>query len=231
MAPRRWLLFGIALASLVLMTWAGILLAFSVPLDEDARRANPEVGGADRAVVLPIRDPSAVATHVRGPDAALLASGDADGSFPVNARNVALGLALAFVAPDANGTYAPATLTLADVPTTNGTTNLTVDVATLAGGASGYVVMAAGDAAPRFVPADKALGEVGGFESTVGLGGRFALGLVGFLLPLITLVATHRGGKRRGAEVIVCRECRAPLPPATDFCTRCGAWTKEVRDA
>lgn len=229
MAPRRWLLFGIALASLVLMTWAGILLAFSVPIDEETRLANPGVG--DRAVVLPIRDPSLVATHARGPDARYLAAGDADGTFPVNAKGVTFGRALAYVAPDANGSYDPATLDLVEVRVSNGTTNLTVDVAALAGGEAGFLVMPPGADEPTFFREDKVLGEVGAFDSTSGLGARFALGLVGFLVPLITLVATHRGGKRRGADVIVCRECRAPLPPSSDFCMRCGAWTQEASDA
>lgn len=227
MAPRRWLLFGIALASLVLMTWAGILLAFSVPVDDPTRAANP--GAGDRAIVLPIRDPSLVATHARGPDAKLLAAGDADGAFPVNAKDVSFGRALAYVAPDANGSYDPATLELADVRVSNGTTNLTIDVAALAGGERGFLVMPSGADEPTFLREPDVLGEVGAFDSTASLAGRFALGLAGFILPLVILVATHRGGARRGAGVIVCRECRAPLPPATDFCMRCGAWTKEAK--
>lgn len=232
MAARRWLLFGLALGSLVLMTWAGVLLAFSVPLDESARAENPEAGEATRAIVVPANDLAGVATFASGREPVLLAAGTQEGSFPVSAQNVSLGRALARVTPTENGSYEPATLELADVPTTNGTTNLTLDVAALAGGASGFVVLSRGEAEPRFVSDEQILGEVAAFESTTGLWTRFGMGLLGFLAPLVVLVVTHKGGRRagagEGAGLVGCRECRAPLPPRSEFCTRCGAWTKEA---
>lgn len=227
MAARGWLLFGVALASLVLMTWAGVLLAFSIPLDDAARAADPAAGGATRAIVLPAGDLARVPTHARGDEAAILVSGATDG-LPSGATEVALGRALARVVPDESGNHTPATLELVDVPSANGTANLTIDVAALAGGAQGFIVMGAGETEPRFVPDERVLGTVGQYASGVGLWARFAVGLVGFLTPLLALVATHRGGRRAGADAIICRECRAPLAPRSSFCLRCGAWQQEA---
>jgi hypothetical protein len=226
-APRRWLLFGIALASLVPMTWAGVLLAFSVPLG-DAAVGVPEAGGADRAVVVPLSDPSQVETHVRGQEAALLAAGQSEGSFPSGATNVTLARALAYVAPNANGTYEPAVLTLTNVTTANGTANLTLEVASLAGGARGFLVLPAAGADAAFLPEADTLGQVAAFQSSLSLWLSFSLGLAGFLLPLMTLVLTHKGARRAGSPVAVCRECRAPMRAQSDFCVRCGAWTREA---
>jgi len=223
-AARGWLLFGVALASLVLMTWAGVLLAFSVELDDAARAANPEAGDATRAIVLPANDLGSLATHAEDGEAGILVASETQGNLPSGATGVSLGRALARVAPDENGTYTPGTIELVDVPSANGTTNLTLDVAALAGGAQGFLVMGAGETEPRFVPDERVLGTLGQFASATSLWARFAVGLAGFLMPLLMVVATHRGGKRAGADVAVCGECRAPLPARASFCLRCGAY-------
>lgn len=214
MARRRWLLFGLSLGSLVILTYASLLFAFSVP-DEGSR-----------ALVAPIVDPTLVETHAREGKGERLVAGDGDGAVPSTSSNVSVGLALAYVSPGANGTYSPALVELTDVPTGNGTQNLTVDAAQLAGGQSGWIVLGDDDAAPRFVPREQALGTVVRHESPVTLGVYLALGLVGFVAPLVILIATHRGAGRAGpnATLNVCRECRAPLAPNETFCTRCGAY-------
>lgn len=215
MARRRWLLFGLSLGSLVILTYASLLVAFSVPVD------------GERALVAPVVDPTLVKTHGRDGEGELLVSGEGEGAVPSTASNVSMGRALAYVSPGANGTYSPASLALADVPAENGTRNLTLDVATLAGGASGWIVLDEGAEEPRFVRRDDALGTVARFESTVTLGSYLALGTVGFIAPLVALIATHRGAGRKGAAgaaVNACRECRAPLAPNDAFCTRCGAY-------
>lgn len=213
MARRRWLLFGLSLGSLVMLTYASLLFAFSVP-----------VGEGSRALVAPVVDPTLVDTHARDGQGELLVSAEQRGSVPSTSVGVAIGHALAYVAPGANGTYSPAVLTLSNVTTANGTRELRLDVPALAGGASGWIVQGESEDGPRFVPRDAALGTVSRQESTFELMAYVALGLVGFVAPLVALIATHRGAGRPGAPSNACRECRAPLDPDDPFCTRCGAF-------
>ena len=229
MAARRWILFATALVSLLFLTWAGVLLAFSVRIDEHAASFDPELGAADRAVVVPPRAPALVPTfQTHGADGAWLALGEKGGSsFPSGATDVSLLLALAYAAPDANGTYAAANLT--DVPARNGTTNLTLDVAGLAGGGTGYLALDPRDESVRFVPTDAVLGEVVALETSAALALRFIVGAFGFVVPLLALMLTHKASKRTGAAFPFCHECRAPMGASSAFCVRCGAYAKEAR--
>lgn len=228
MAQRRWLLFALSLASLVVLTYASVLTAFSVDVSAEMEAANGgEVRAGGRAVILPLVDPSGVATLARDGEGALLVGGTKEQSFPASARNVSLGRALAYVSPGANGSYSPATIELANVTMANGTQNLTLDVAALAGGRSGFLVKGDREADVRFLEREDVVGRVDHFESTGSLGLLFLSGGLGFVAPLVVLIATHRASGRRlapGAVEIACRECRAPLAKDSDFCMRCGAY-------
>jgi len=225
---RRWLLFSLALSSLVVMTYAGVMLAFSVTLTEEMADANAGVPREGRVVVVPVADPRLVRTHAEHGEGALLVAGQTTGSFPAGARDTSLGRALAFVAPASrdgdNATYEPATLELAGVPARNGTTNLSVDVAALAAGGAGWIVMGSNEETPRFVARGDVIGEVARFASPYSLGLTFAAGFAGFIAPLVAIIVTHRPSGRRGAPPIVCRECGSAMTTSMDFCVRCGAY-------
>lgn len=241
MAARRWLLFAVSLASLVVLAYGGVMLAFSVGVTE-AMEAQSRLPGTaapaegTRALVVPVADPGLVATAAGGGDGWLDWSGDlllvADNEpdFPASALNASLVRALAHVAPaGTNGTYDPPTLQLGGVPVVGAdgnvtTDNLTLDVAPLALGGKGWLVRADASGEVRFVPEDKVVGRVERFEPGGALVTVIALGAVGFVAPLGWLVATHRPSGRAGVGEVLCAECRRPMPAGSDFCTGCGAW-------
>ena len=208
------------------MTYAGVLMAFSVPLTPRMLDANADLPEAGRAIVVPVPDPRAVRTHALHGEGAYLLAGRNDGSFPSGTRDASLARALAYVAPQ-EGVYDPPELTFAGVASRNGTSELTVDVAALAQGASGWIVMGSNEEEPRFFARDEVVGEVVRFVSSSGLGTLFASAFVGFVAPLVFLVATHRPAGRAGAPIAMCRECRASMSPSAEFCLRCGAYRGE----
>lgn len=212
------------------MTYAGVLLAFSVPVTPAMLEANDDVPEAGRAIVVPVLDPFSVRTHAKDGEGSFLVAGDRASSFPAGTQDPSLRRALAYVEPR-NGTYEPAQISVDGVASRNGTSPFTLDVAALAGGASGWIVMGSNEEAPSFVARSAVVGEVARFTSGAGLAAAFALGFVGFIAPLVALVATHRPRGQRGPPVHVCRECGAAFPSNSDFCLRCGAYRGERADA
>lgn len=223
MAPRRWLLFALSIASLIVLTYASVLLAFSVAVTPEMQAANPSLAEG-RAIVLPVAQPKFVPTFAQDPgNASLLVLGVSEGSFPASAANTSIARALAFAPEDG-----ARTIELRDVPVANGTANLTVSLDALGATGAGFVVKGDAEDAPRFVAMDAVVGRVDHVESTGGLLGLFALGAIGFVAPLVVAIVTHRGGGRRGPTGgIVCRNCRAPLAPDAQFCLRCGEYREE----
>ncbi|HUR67879.1 MAG TPA: hypothetical protein VM370_01430 [Candidatus Thermoplasmatota archaeon] len=223
MRVPRWLLFGVAMSSLVLLTYAGVVFAFSVPVTPGLAQANADAPEGARAVVVPIGTVRSVATLAEGRAPALLASGRSQGSFPSSASDVRMGQALAYVEKGANGTIEVA--------------NLTLDVGALSGGSEGWIVKAANERDAWFTPKADTLGQVARYERPAFLALLLALGTVGFLAPLVAIIVTHKGARAApgrsaaGAPQIVCAECRAPLAAGTDFCTRCGAYRRAEADA
>lgn len=224
---RRWWLVAFAVGSLVVLLYASIATALSVTVTDEMEAANrlPEGGhlAGARALVVPVPDPSRAI-------GLLVVGGRTESGFPSGAENVTMGRALAYVAPTANGSYVPATLEAQNVTfVENGTTtrgNLSVDVAALAGGKSGYIVKGDAAAEPFFLPQEDLLGTVARYETPLSLMSMFAFGSVGFLAPLIVLIVTQRKTGVRGVpgDVGGCPECRAPVEPGAEFCMRCGAW-------
>lgn len=245
MAQRRWPLFVLSLGSLVILTYAAVLVAFSVPVSEGMVQANrlPEAlqpSARERAIVLPITDPTLVPTLAAGGEptlghpGAVLAIGESTATFPASATNVSLGRALAYVSRGAHGTYTVPTLNLTGVPVSdgNGTTfvNLTIDVPALAAGGTGFIVKGDAEAEPRFVATQDVVGKVERFEAGSSIWLLFASGAFGFVAPLVFVVLTHRGaGKAGPAGVAVCAECRRPLAADAPFCSACGAWRQGGR--
>lgn len=220
-AARRWLLFGLSLASLLAMTYAGVSLAFSLKVTPEMAESDPDAQLGSRMVLRAISDPREVATLAEGRPPDLLALGDPGAAFIARAQNVSLVRAIAYVAPDENGTYEPATVVTGD--------NTTVNVTALANGGTGWIVQSATMGEPSFAPRETVLGEVMRFENATLLPAVFILGIVGFVAPLVTIVVTHRGAGPRSAPVgHYCRECRAPMTPAAEFCVRCGAYAPET---
>ena len=220
-AARRWALFAISLASLTAMSYAGVLLAFSVRVTPEMLEANPDLSAGGRAVLARSGDPSAVSTHAQGAEGALLVAGDRAGSlFPSSARNVSMARALLYV----DASALPGNVTLVNVPSSNGTSNFTLDPAALANGTAGWVVMGAGESEPRFLAAGEVLGHVSQLVSGVTLGVTFALGLLGFAAPLVVLVVTHRPSRRGAPAGGMCGECGSVMPASSAFCLRCGAY-------
>lgn len=220
MAARRWLLFGLSLSSLLAMTFAGVSLAFSLKVTPDMAEADPDAKLGTRMVIHLIGDPAEVRTLSADGDGDLVVTADAGAAFVARAQNVSLARALAYATPDTNGTYAPATFT--------GRANATVNVSALAAGGTGWIVQAANEEAPRFVPAENILGEVVRFENATLLPALFIAGVVGFLAPLVAIVVSHRGGGPRSASVgNLCPECRAPMAASAEFCVRCGAYARQ----
>jgi hypothetical protein len=169
----------------------------------------------------------------RHPGALLLvAEGDPD--FPAAADNASIVRALAFVTVDGEGRPTPATVNLTGVSLREGGNatrrNVTLDVAPLVAGArgSGWLVKpdAADPAEVRFVPEGRVVGTVEGYDTLGGLLTIILLGSVGFVAPLVFLVMTHRPSGRPGVGEVLCPECRGPMPGASDFCPRCGAWKR-----
>lgn len=209
------------------MTYAGVLLAFSVAVTDEMLEANRDVPEAGRALVVPIGDRSSVPTHLDVGEGAFLVAGEGGGAFPAGATDVRMARALAYVEP-LNGTYEPAQLSLVGVASRNGTANLTIDVATLAGGQSGWIVMGSGQEAPSFFASERVIGEVTRFASGGTLALALALGSVGFVAPLVVVILTHKPAARRITHELVCRECGAPFPANGEFCLRCGAYRAAV---
>lgn len=220
-AARRWALFAISLASLSAMSYAGVVLAFSVSVTPEVLEANHDLPQGGRAVLARVVDPARVETHALDGEGALLVSGErAGGLFPSSAQDVTMARALYYV----DALPAPTNVTLANVPSRNGTSTLTVDADALANGATGWIVMGSGEDAPRFYAAGDVLGVVARFTSGYTLGLTFAAGLAGFILPLVAIVVTHRPSGQRGAPETFCRECGGPMPKSSEFCMRCGAY-------
>lgn len=220
-AARRWLLFGLSLASLLAMTYAGVSFAMSIKVTPEIAAMEPEAKLGSRMLLSSIASQEDVATFAKNESPALLATASEPGALVAQARNVSIGRAMAFVQPDVNGTYEPETLTLRD--------NTTVNVTALAAGGTGWIVRGTNEPTPRFVPQEQVIGIVRQFQNATLLPALFVGGIVGFLAPLVTIVLTHRGGGPRLAAVgNLCLECRAPMPASADFCTRCGAYARQT---
>lgn len=241
MAARRWLFVVVSLASLLILAYGGVLLAYSVPVT-DGMEAESRLPGMEdptsgrRARVLPVRDPARVATFSGGgaPEGdlpgALLVVADGSSGFPAASENASVVRALAYVTVDAEGRPMPATLELTNLTQREGdnvtTYNATLDVGALAGGQAGFLVKPDATDAVRFVPEDRVVGTVEGYERLGDLLTVFLLGGAGFVIPLVFLVMTHRPSGRPGTGEALCAECRRPMPGAADFCPGCGAWKK-----
>jgi hypothetical protein len=217
---RRWWLAVVSVASLVVLIYAGVFTAFSVPVTTGAHAGT-------RALIVPVADATAIPTVRMDGNGTLIVIADPGASFPAAAGNVTIVRALAYVTPTADGTYVPAneTFNLSGAATT-------LDIAALAGGKSGYLVYDE-DAKTNatFATTDRVVGAVSRFDASTQLVAYFIIGSFGFVIPLVVLMATHKGAGVRGPPAGVardsCPECRAPVPPGQDFCTRCGAWVQE----
>lgn len=198
------------MASLVMLTYAGVLLAFSVVVSPEMAAAEPGTVTGSRAIVVPIADPRTITVRSADEPGALILTGNASGSFPSGTTDPRIGHALLYIPAGANGT--------------GEIDNVTIDLAAASGGAEGWIARGAGETEAWFAPADATVGEVARFEPRGRIGWLMAAGAVGFVAPLAALIVTHRGGAKRGADMTMCRECRAPLAGGSDFCVRCGAW-------
>jgi len=236
--PRRWVLVAVSLASLVVLAYAGVIVAFSVPVGEEAAQKarlpgqpGPEAG--DRALTVPLSDPARVPTFAAngtssfGQPGGLLVVGHTSSGFPAGTRDAAVVRAMAFVSPGADGRYAPLTLHAVPFAGLNGTEtrDVDVDVPTLAGGQKGFLVKGDAEADLRFVALGDVTGEVARFAPTLSVWHLAGTGGVGFVAPLLVLIATHRRRGVRGPGASgACPECGTAVAGATDFCPRCGAW-------
>ncbi|MFA5861234.1 MAG: zinc ribbon domain-containing protein [Candidatus Thermoplasmatota archaeon] len=242
MARGRWGFILLSVISLVVLVSAGVLTAFSVTVTPDMERATRLPGAADpvagmRALVVPIAAPTLVPTFLQpapdagAPEGALLLVADPGTSFPAQSRNASIVHALAFVAPTANGSFVPQTLTFTDLTHVEGNAtiaeNVTVDVNALAVGQTGFIVKAETERNITFVPTDHVVGTVAQYDPAPLIPSLFVLGGAGFVGPIIVLIVTHRGRAVSGVGSVtagLCRECRAPLDAGSTFCTHCGAW-------
>lgn len=225
---RRWLLVALAVASLVALLYASIATAMSVEVTREMAAANAVEGSLAlqgwRALVVPPSD----AQQALGE---LIVWGASPSGFPSGTREAGLGRALAYVAPDENGTFANGNRTLAVGFVENGTRaeeNVTVDVAALAGAPprAGYLVSGDAERGVRFVNETDVIGTVARFESPGSLAAMFSFGGVGFVAPLVALILTQRKSGVQGAPdgALACPECRRPLEAGASFCAACGAW-------
>lgn len=230
------------MVSLVVLVSAGVLTAFSVPVTPEMERSTRLPGAAEptagmRALIVPIAAPTLVPTaldpapEAGSPEGALLLVADPGASLPAQSTNATLVHALAFVAPTANGSFVPATLTFTNLTHVegNGTVaeNVTVDVNALAAGQTGFLVKAETERNVTFVATDRVVGTVAHYDPAPLIPSLFVLGGVGFVGPIVLLIVTHRGRAVAGVGSVtggLCRECRAPLEAGSTFCTRCGAW-------
>lgn len=247
MAPRRWLLLILAILSLVMFLGGALTLVYSTGLSDAAADAarlpgDDEPRGGQRAVAFPIEDAASLATVENGRagedggSGALLVIADSLGDLPANAHNVSVVRALAWLAPAENGSYAAPRVALANLTRVEGGNvtrfDATVDVLPLAAGRTGWLVKADAEGDIRFVPQERVLGEARAYVDTMQVVWLLALTGVGFLAPIVWLILTHKPTGTRGLPGGVpgviggCPECRAPVPEGTDFCPRCGAWTK-----
>lgn len=237
MPPRRWLLLALSLGSLVILSYGAIAVAFSLPVTDEMAAANvidpnaPETG--QRAVVSPIVNGADVATHRAEPrSGAWLVVADRDVTIPASAENPSLVRALAYASVLHNRSYKEPTITLENLTASgpNGTYeyNVTVDLALVGDGGSGFLVKTASDPEVRFVPESRVIGQVARFESSVWVFALVGGGTLGFVAPLVALVLTARPTGRPGVPAstfrgLACAECRRPLPSGAEFCTACGA--------
>jgi hypothetical protein len=249
-APRRWLLLSLAILSLVLLVIGGVVLAYSVPVTDSMVQAarlpgDAEPTGGERAVALPAQDLPRLPTLVAGGGSdpltgrpgALLVVADGSPDFPASARNASVVRALAYVAPDANGSYASPTLTLHNLTRVEGgnvtTYDATVEVNALALGKKGFLVKADAEDTIRFVEETRVVGQLQGYVLASSVYWFLLSGGIGFLVPIAYLILTHRPTGTKGLPGGVagvtgaCPECRAPVPPGQGFCTRCGAWVSK----
>ena len=239
MAQRRWLLAVLSVASLLILAYGGVLLSFSSGVTE-RMEAESRLPGEDmpargaRALVLPHRgDPAAIPTFndsgpalLFGQPGALLLVAEEVPDFPAGVDNASLVRAMAWV-PEGTSNL---TVTLRNVTYREGDNlsidNLTVDAGALSGGRAGFLVKGDASREVRFAPAGHVVGTVEGFETLGHLVTILILGATGFVVPLVVIVATHRPSGRPGLGEVICAECRGPMPAASDFCPRCGAWKK-----
>lgn len=242
MARGRWGLVILLVVSLIVLVSAGVLATFSVRVTPDIERATRLPGAADpsagmRALVVPIASPTLVPTFLQpapdgsAPQGALLLVGEPGASFPSQTTNASIVRALAFVAPTANGSFVPATLTFTNLTHVEGNAtvpeNVTVDIKSLASGHTGFLVKEETSRDVRFVPSDHVIGTVAQYDPGLLVPALFVLGGVGFVGPIIVLILTHRGRAVSGVGSVtagVCRECRLPMDAGSTFCTRCGAY-------
>lgn len=228
---------ALSLGSLVIMSYGAIAVAFSVPVTEEMAQANavaedtPDVGL--RAVVRPVVNPADVDTLREDGVAAWLLTAEREAAVPAMAEGVALVEALAYVSVLHNGSYAEPQLALTNLTAAGEdgapiTYNATVNLTDVAGGRSGYLVKTSSERNVTFVPLDGVLGTVDRFESPAWSYGLVVMGTIGFVTPLVALIATHRPTGTRGLggarAVAVCPECRRPVAPESGFCTACGAY-------
>lgn len=242
MAPRRWLLLALSLASLVVMSYGAIAVALSVPITQEMAEANslgdntPAQG--DRAAVRPLVNPGDVATWHRDGEGTWLIVNDRPVMMPVLAENVELVGAMAYVSVLHDGTYREPEIVLTNLTALdeNGETvtfNETVNVTAMAAGKDGFFVKTANGRDLRFVATRNVVGAVERFESAAWSYGLVIFGSLGFVAPLVVLMLTARPTGTPGvksargpaaAAGAACPECRRPLPGNADFCTSCGAW-------
>ncbi|HEX2021123.1 MAG TPA: hypothetical protein VHH36_00295, partial [Candidatus Thermoplasmatota archaeon] len=153
MAPRRWLLILLSLASLVVLSYASVALVLSVPVTDGMAAANALPGeenarAGSRAILAPLGDPARVATHQRGDPGpfgragALLVVSDRPSLVPASMENASLVRALAHVPGGLDGADAtPLALENLTV-VANGTVareRREVDVGALAQGREGFL--------------------------------------------------------------------------------------------
>lgn len=246
-----------ALVSLAVLVYASVSLAFSVTVDEATAASFAGAGGpavGDRATVVPIVEHAGLPTFTTAnasgadllgePGALLVYANDAR-TIPATTPEPRIARALAFLEglPDfdeedsENATLAR-TMTIHDAPSLdeNGTAvraDLVVDLVALGVDGRGYLMKADHSTEVVFVPVDDVVGQVTRFDPASRIYLLFVSGSIGFVMPIVLLVATHRaptGGAHAGVAGL-CRECRTELPAGTDFCLRCGAWSKGEPDA
>lgn len=239
---------ALSLASLVLLSFGVVALMFSLPVTDEWAAANAAASDAPpagvRAVIQPLVNPATVDTLDDDGKAAWLVIADRPGMAPAMAEDAKLVEALAFASALHDGSYANATVTLSNLSAMNGSTvetfNATVEMGPLGQGRSGFLVKGASERDIVFVPTTNVVGAVVQFESSAWSYGLIALGLVGFVGPLVVLIVTARprgarpttapakdgkaGFARSATPGAACPECRKPLLFQAEFCTSCGAW-------
>lgn len=106
--------------------------------------------------------------------------------------------------------------------------NVTLDLANFTGEA-GFIVKRDAAAAPEsaLVPAERVVGRIIEARQSAQMWAGFAVAGIGFLIPMILIIQSHRGrgvAGVPGAEGPGCPECGKPVEnPELGFCARCGA--------